>query len=222
MTARLPVVDSDTGTWGDLINEFLSVGHNPDGTLKTIFPLYRSASYYFCNSPAEASTSNTLTNSQLRLSPFVVPKSLSITKIGAEFTVAGDAASVFRIGIYADDNNGVPTGAAALDAGSISTGTGNAGTVATGGTPGVYEITVSKTLTAGLYWVGGAVQGAATTQPTMRVVSPGTMNAPVPLTAIPGTNSAVIGWQMAASGALPTWSGTSSSTAAVRIFFKTA
>jgi hypothetical protein len=32
--ARLPVTGSDSGTWGDLLNEFLEVAHNGDGTLK--------------------------------------------------------------------------------------------------------------------------------------------------------------------------------------------
>lgn len=33
--ARLPVVGEDEGTWGSILREFLQVGHNPDGTLKT-------------------------------------------------------------------------------------------------------------------------------------------------------------------------------------------
>jgi hypothetical protein len=32
--ARLPTPGSDIGTWGDVLNEFLAVEHNPDGTLK--------------------------------------------------------------------------------------------------------------------------------------------------------------------------------------------
>lgn len=32
--ARLPVPGSDSGGWGDLLNEFLGVTHNGDGTLK--------------------------------------------------------------------------------------------------------------------------------------------------------------------------------------------
>jgi len=32
--ARLPVPGSDTGTWGTVLNEFLQVEHNDDGTLK--------------------------------------------------------------------------------------------------------------------------------------------------------------------------------------------
>lgn len=33
--ARLPQPGGDTGTWGDILNDFLSVAHNTDGTLKT-------------------------------------------------------------------------------------------------------------------------------------------------------------------------------------------
>src|SRR5882762_3530704 len=31
--ARLPVPGADDGTWGDVLNGFLAVAHNPDGTL---------------------------------------------------------------------------------------------------------------------------------------------------------------------------------------------
>lgn len=33
--ARLPVVDGDTGDWGTILNDFLQVSHNTDGTLQT-------------------------------------------------------------------------------------------------------------------------------------------------------------------------------------------
>jgi hypothetical protein len=32
--ARLPTPGSDNGTWGDVLNQYLSVTHNSDGTLK--------------------------------------------------------------------------------------------------------------------------------------------------------------------------------------------
>jgi hypothetical protein len=35
MTARLPIPGSDDGTWGDILNSFLEVSHNSDGTLST-------------------------------------------------------------------------------------------------------------------------------------------------------------------------------------------
>ena len=34
MAARLPTPGSDDGTWGDVLNDFLNVEHNADGTLK--------------------------------------------------------------------------------------------------------------------------------------------------------------------------------------------
>lgn len=34
--ARLPIPGSDDSTWGEILNEFLSVEHNPDGTQKSL------------------------------------------------------------------------------------------------------------------------------------------------------------------------------------------
>jgi hypothetical protein len=36
MAIRLPVPGSDVGTWGQLLNDFLSQAHNPDGTLRPL------------------------------------------------------------------------------------------------------------------------------------------------------------------------------------------
>jgi len=38
VTARLPIPGQDDGTWGNILNEFLSVGLNPDGTIVTGTP----------------------------------------------------------------------------------------------------------------------------------------------------------------------------------------
>ncbi len=35
MTSRLPVPGSDSGTWGDVLNDFLTQAHNTDGSLKS-------------------------------------------------------------------------------------------------------------------------------------------------------------------------------------------
>ena len=130
-------------------------------------PGYVSGNYYFCNS-LQLTSSGALTNGVVRVSPWVVTASITVTRLFAEFTVAGDAASVFRLGIWNHDPTTGKPSTLVLDAGSISTGTGNAGTVATGGTPGVYEITISQALSPGLYWVGGVTQGVTATQPTIR------------------------------------------------------
>ncbi len=34
--ARLPIPGGDEGNWGEILNEYLSVEHNPDGTQKPL------------------------------------------------------------------------------------------------------------------------------------------------------------------------------------------
>lgn len=132
-------------------------------------PSFTTKSGGYIQGQLSVSTTVTSGNGTMRLVPFIVTQACTIVAIGSEFTVAGDAASVFRMVVYADDGTAYP-GALLLDGGSISTGTGNAGTVATGGTPGVYMNTgiTPLALAPGMYWAGGALQGVTVTQPTMR------------------------------------------------------
>jgi hypothetical protein len=186
------------------------------------FPTYKSGYYYFCNSNGGTSTTAP-TNNQVRVSPWVVTKAITIVRLFAEFTVAGEANSIFRFVIYADDGSGQPTGSPILDPGSISTGSGNAGTVATGGTPGVYELTVSQALNPGLYWIGGVVQSGSTTAPTMRTCAAAAIPAPHPFASLPGTNSTSVGPVMnGVSGTPGAWSTSAFTSLHPRIGFKTA
>lgn len=132
---------------------------------------YVSGQYYFPQSQHTSSTSSTLTNGTVRVAPWVVVSDVTITRLFVEFTVAGDANSVFRVGIWNHSPSTGKPSTLVLDAGTISTGTGNAGDVATGGVAGVYELTVSQALTAGAYFIGGVVQGVSSTQPTMRTMN---------------------------------------------------
>lgn len=132
-------------------------------------PTFTTKSGAYVTGQLSTSTSATLGNASMRLVPFIVAQACTVTAIGTEFTLAGDAGSSFRMVLYADDGTAYPA-SLLLDGGSISTGTGNAGTVATGGTPGVYMNTgiTPVTLQPGMYWSGGAIQGVTVTQPTMR------------------------------------------------------
>jgi hypothetical protein len=126
---------------------------------------YAANNYYYFNSP-HASATGVVAVTTVRVTPAVITSSVTIIGVFAEFTAAGSSDSTYRIGIWADNGSYKPT-TLVLDCGSISTGSGNAGTVATGGTPGVYEITgLSQVLAPGLYWVGGVAQG--TTAATVR------------------------------------------------------
>jgi len=45
MPARLPIVGSDFSNWGTVLNQFLQVGHNSDGSLNSVFKLYNLIDY---------------------------------------------------------------------------------------------------------------------------------------------------------------------------------
>jgi hypothetical protein len=128
---------------------------------------------------------------------------ITITRVFTELVTAGDANSVHRLGIYAD--NGAKPGVLLLDAGTISTGTGNAGTVATGGVAGIYEITCSLALQPGLYWAAGCQQGVTTTLPIMRVITaPAQATLMTSTASVPGVGSSIMGVSASPySGALP-------------------
>jgi hypothetical protein len=92
----IPVTDLAIGTWGKLI----------------------TGNYYLVT--GQRDTGSGLNNSgQLRLSPWVLSNPVTISRIGAEVTLSGDAGSKVRIGVYADDGNGYP-GSLLLDAGTIN------------------------------------------------------------------------------------------------------
>ena len=173
--------------------------------------------YYQTMPTSGLSTLNTLGNGNLRVTPFAVPRKVRLSRIGAEVTAEGDVGSEIRLGIYADNGFGYP-GALVVDAGVL------AGDVA-----GVSELMISTVLKPGLYWVGGAVQGVTSTQPTVRTplttgssyiaLSNGSMPAP-------GYPSAmVIGYNaFGVTGALPTQfqAAPYPTGAAVRVFVKVA
>jgi hypothetical protein len=178
---------------------------------------YQSTHYYFPNSQQATSTSAALGYGTLRVTPFTVNSAVTISKLHAEYTVAGDAASVIRMGIWQDNGSGQP-GVLIVEA---------ATTPSTGGTPGSVEANASATLSPGtVYYIGGVVQGSGT-QPTVRTVSAGAMPDVVQITqgaSLPAAGSVAVAFNQAAvTGALPNPFGTANPTAAApRVGFRVA
>lgn len=168
--------------------------------------------YYFPASPSGMSTSNVLGNNALRVVPWVITKPWSLTRIGAEITAVGEAGSKYRLGIYADNGFGYP-GALVVDAGLIA-----------GDVVGAAEQTVSLTLQPGIYWIGGVVQLAPTTQPTLRVIASWVPPIPINLGSTAPFNVSVMGYQLGnVSGPLPsTMASAGISGFSARLFVKTA
>lgn len=157
-------------------------------------PVPASGQYMFTCSDHAAATSSSLLDNVLRVGPWIVDQPVSIDRIGAEVSSAGTSGRKFRIGVYADNGNRYP-GALLLDAGQIA-----------GDAVAVAELTANLTLPRGLYWVGGVVQSAGGTAPTMRTTGSGWCP-PVRLplgSNLPAANAAGIGYQQTGvSAALP-------------------
>jgi lysophospholipase L1-like esterase len=177
-------------------------------------PVPSSGQYFYPVSPNNQTTGNSLGNASLRVAPWLLTKPLALSRLCAEVTTAGDVGSKFRLGIYADNGNGLP-GSLVLDGGQV------AGDSAT-----VQELTVSVTLAPGLYWIGGALQSVTTTQPVIRVAN--NWSPPIPMsagTSLPASAQSVLGYisSSTVSGALPgSFGGATPSGTIPRVFVKVA
>ncbi len=205
-------LSASTASESDLLSQLYSDASFNAGVRRVKIPSPKIAGRYFYPvSSGTAGTNSTLGNNNLRLTPFVVSDVLSIDRIGAEITIVGEAGSKLRLGIYSD-LDGLPD-QLLLDAGQIAADSAT-----------VQELVCNLTLGAGVYWVGGVVQAAPTTQPTARVVASTDPPIPLQFTSIPGVgnnaNGIIAG---GVSGALPSsWSfGAASTSGAVpRVFFR--
>lgn len=114
-------------------------------------PFGRTGAYYtVAGGRGGATTTQTQGDGVVRYSPLIIG-ALSITfdRIGAEVTTAA-AGATFRLGVYNVSSTG-----------GVGTLVFDAGTIDASGT-GVKEITISQTLTRGVYWAAIANQGGAT------------------------------------------------------------
>lgn len=136
-------------------------------------------------------------NQSLRVAALYISKITIFDRIGCEVTTGGESGSTIRLGIYADNGFQYP-GSLVLDAGTV-----------TGDTIAIKEINISQLLQPGLYWMGGCIQGAPTTQPAVRITDE-TINVDAP-----GTTTATITTdircyiQVSVAGALPATFSTS-------------
>lgn len=144
----------------------------------------------------------------LRVAPKYIPNAVTLDRLGAEVSVTGDAGSLVRLGIYADDGTGKP-GALMLDAGTIL-----------GDSATVQSITISKALTAGWYWFGAVTQNITVTPPTVRSATALIEPVVVAYSAAPAANTPAVGYSTSGvTGALPATFGTPATTTAVPAVF---
>lgn len=174
-----------------------------------------ASGYYFYTSAPRAASSFQCVADTLYVTPWLVPHSVGLSRIGAEIVTAGGASTLHRLGIYlSDPTTGLPA-ALLLDA---STFNGNG--------PGMRELTISQVVPPGIVWIGGVNQGPGGA-PIMRTGNDAPPIAVPAGTAVPSTGNTVVGLSVTGvTGALPATFGTPTGFAAVatvpRVFVKVA
>lgn len=123
--------------------------------------VYATGYYYtYANT---TNTTLTFTKDLMYLIPFYVPSTTTFTRIAVSLTgTAGSTGSVIRLGIYDSDSNNFPNNLV-VDGGTVATTT-----------TGSKSVTISQSLSKGLYWLASVAQVATTTQPTStrRIITP--------------------------------------------------
>lgn len=129
----------------------------PSGGVPLINDGYYTGKYYYGGFHESNGSNAGADADRLNFVPFIVGKETTFDRIGINATSA--TAGNIRFGIYNSTNN-LP-----------STLLVDLGVVATGGTTGYKELTISQTLPAGLYWLA-CVRSAAINLEDMRVMEP--------------------------------------------------
>jgi len=93
----------------------------------------------------------TATNNQTFYTPFFVPNSVTLNQLACITSSTFSGSASVRLGIY-NDNNGLPN-TVLLDAGTVSPVSSST----------LYGITISQSLSQGIYWLASNVITAATT-----------------------------------------------------------
>lgn len=213
MTERLPVVGTDTDTWGTVLNGFLGVAHNADGTLKNV-PVKSGLAQISGGAlqygiPTDGLFTGTvgttgLNANQVRYVFVKIHYAVTLTAWEFEVTTAPASNANVRIGIYKADAFLQPTGAPLYD-GTIAVASGFTGIKSASGlsialTPGMHLIAINIDVAMSMraYQVASPAIGAGmgATPIIQKVVASQTYGAmPNPGTAWTTTNEAAGGMQ---------------------------
>lgn len=160
--ARLPIDGADTSVWGALLNEFLLIAHNADGTIKSVpanvgVPLTTGETTFdrkFIDAPP-APTSGDVT-----LTYFIASKTETITQLAMYSAgTASSGATLVRYGIYSVATNG--------DLALITATSNDASVFASSNTRYLKTLSSSWSKVAGNRYAVGYIVVAATTMPTV-------------------------------------------------------
>jgi len=173
-----------------------------------------ASGHWFAAPSQQNSAAVALTNNQLRLIPWRNITPITVQAVAVGVSAIGDVASVIRLGVYLDDGTGKP-GQLFMELGTCPTDTLVV-------TPAALA---NVLLPSGLLHVGGAIQGAGVTPPTMFCNTQSDKPAvtmDISSGANPTAAASASGYQMAGvAGALPqTFVSAGPINASTRLFFR--
>lgn len=201
-------LSSSTLSESDLLNQLYADQTFNSGVRRVKLPKPPAGRYYFPVSPQGVNTL-AMANTQCRSVPWIVEDTISIDRIGAEITAAGEATSTIRLGIWDDLNSGPNN--LVLDSGPIA-----ANAVA------VVEAVCDITLNPGVYWLGLAAQNSPVTPPTIRSCNTNDPLVPLHNATQPLAAAVYQGYIANFAGAFPaSWGGVGPGGAAPRLFVRT-
>ena len=150
-----PITNSGTSTSANIGVDLSNIALKYASSWQT---KYRSTYWYDAKNGATLTTGSFNQQNRLFAYPVFIQESITLDRIATECVTTAVASTTVRMGIYSADADGLPS-TLVLDAGTVSTAT-----------TGLKAITISQTLSAGLYFFAYVWQGGASS-PTMRVTS---------------------------------------------------
>ena len=127
-------------------------------------PGYVANSWYFMHH-STSNSSSTMGQDGLRTHVFSVTAAVTVTRLAVELTAAGSANGYLRLGIWNHNPATGKPGTLVVEADTLSTGTGSAGTVAYVSAPRIYEVPIAGgtgvALNPGMYWIGYVVHNSS-------------------------------------------------------------
>ena len=168
---RLPQVGSDAGDWGTILNNFLDVEHNPDGTLKSSGSLAVKYTKPSGGIPITDLSSNV--QSALAQATASAPVSQLDQRYASFASLAANPESLFSGAITRDANGAVTSAAVIWPDGTAGTYTADTVSISFPGAVDAYHITYDRPGAARTYTqktvTRDSTSGVVTNRPAIEV-----------------------------------------------------
>jgi hypothetical protein len=166
-------------------------------------PIIKMISPTYYRTPVSSVSANTITHQRVYYTPIYISEATTLDRIAIRTSSGFIGSTTVRIGIY-NNTNGQPA-TVILDAGTVSVTASST----------TYEITISQSLSAGIYWLAFCQQGSApTTSSYVGAVASSTVpNSLIGFsTSSPNVNNVIGFIQSSVTGAFSTATSLSSTT----------